>query len=269
MLINTTPKTGRKRCRGAQICIEIRPHPVCARPLRSLRKWPSLGGLLFHSRSRKREEQFAFRKLLVDEHGKGQARRAPLSGPGPVQGPDVTTLQRRPWKQPPSQPAGEVPAPDRPAPRAHPHEDHYSPALPEQRAEQHPPPGGVQHRQVGHGGGQGLPALGAARVWDCGWGGAAADLPRDRDHGWGGHRALHPRALGSRGWGSESLVGRVATQAGRKERAVLAGRGTRWGGAHGGAGRTARSCLRCRPAVAPGESEARGVDPGRTCCLPG
>lgn len=194
----------------------------------------------------------------MDEHGKGQARRAPLSGPGPVQGPDVTTPQRRPWKQPPSQPAGEVPAPDRPAPRAHPHEDHYSPALPEQRAEQHPPPGGVQHRQVGHGGGQGLPTLGSARVWDCGWGGAAADLPRDRGHGWGGHRALHPRALGSRGWGSESLVGQVATQAGRKERAVLAGRGARWGGAHGGAGRTARSCLRCRPAVAPGESEARG-----------
>lgn len=110
--------------------------------------------------------------------------------------------QGRPWKQPPSLPAGEVPALDRPVARAHPHEDHDSPALSEQLTKQHRPPGGVQHRQLGHGGGQGLPARGAA--WDWGWGGVTADLPRDRGLGGGCHRALRPRALGERPSGLEA-----------------------------------------------------------------
>jgi len=70
-----------------------------------------------------------------------------------------------------------------------PHEDYDGPTLPKQRAERHLPPGGVQHRQLGYRCGQGLPALGAAR--DCGWGGAAADLPRNRGEGGLGHSALH------------------------------------------------------------------------------
>ena len=57
-----------------------------------LRKWPWLGGLLFYSRSRKQEEQFAFQKPLVDDHGKGQAQQSPLSGPGPFEGPDGLPL---------------------------------------------------------------------------------------------------------------------------------------------------------------------------------
>lgn len=78
---------------------------------------------------------------------------------------------------------------------AHPHEHHHGPTLPEQRAERHPSPGRIQHRQISHGSSQGLPGFCVRACWSQDRTRAAADLPRHRRSHSGG-RATAPKGLG-------------------------------------------------------------------------
>ena len=81
------------------MCPEIGPHPVSVRPLGSPRKWPWLGGLLFLSRSRKRERSppstaFSGRPLEEEEPGPAGSVLRSWTIPGAR----CNSRQGRPWK---------------------------------------------------------------------------------------------------------------------------------------------------------------------------